>query len=101
MFDEIRVYEGIAERKSAGLAVSLLWNRADDSLLVAVNDETAQQSFALAVGRDAALDVFYHPYAYASFAAQGGDGASAAASPSDADTRDARRFSLTRTRSRM
>ena len=58
----------LAYRAGDDLEVSLLWNRVADTLTVLVADERTGQSFALAAPRDRALDVFYHPFAYAIFA---------------------------------
>jgi len=47
--------------------VRLLWRPHDDTALVAVSDARTGESFSVEV-RDGerALDVFHHPYAYAS-----------------------------------
>ena len=55
----------LAFRANDGLAVSLLWHRVDDRLSVVVTDEKCGDSFELGARRDNALDVFYHPFAYA------------------------------------
>jgi hypothetical protein len=49
--------------------VSLLWNAGDDSLRVVVVDARAGTAFEVDAPSDSALDVFYHPYAYAREAA--------------------------------
>lgn len=54
----------LAQRSSSGIEVQLLWNPHDDTLAVAVRDEDGD-SFELAVAPDEALEVFDHPYAYA------------------------------------
>jgi hypothetical protein len=56
----------LAVRSSNGIEVSLLWSRPGNSLTVLVWDERLGESFTLPARRDNALDVFYHPYAYAS-----------------------------------
>jgi hypothetical protein len=57
----------LAFRRTAKIAVSLVW-RQDDTLVVMVEDEAEGEVFELKARRDNALDVFYHPYAYASLA---------------------------------
>jgi hypothetical protein len=59
----------LAFRAGHGIAVSLLWAERDDRLTVQVWDETEGASFSLPARRDNALDVFYHPFAYAARAA--------------------------------
>jgi hypothetical protein len=55
----------LASRINDGVAVSLLWNRRHDKLTVWVDDSRTGEAFELDAPRDRALDVFYHPYAYA------------------------------------
>jgi len=56
------------ERESNGIRVTLVWNRASDTLSVLVWDEQTAQSFTLEVSEDdSAYDVFNHPFAYAAF----------------------------------
>ena len=50
-------------RSSNGIHVRLLWNRADDTLAVAVASD--DEAFVLAVRAGDALDAFHHPFAYA------------------------------------
>ena len=57
----------LAYRANDGLEVSLLWSRADSSLTVIVTDTKTGDWFELAARPENALDVFYHPYAYAAF----------------------------------
>ncbi len=56
----------LAHRSGDGLEIALLWHRRDNRLEVVVTDVRSGASFALATdsGREA-LDVFYHPFAYA------------------------------------
>ena len=54
----------LAQRSSSGIEVRLLWNAQDDTLAVTVRDGDAE-SFELAVAPSEALEVFDHPYAYA------------------------------------
>jgi hypothetical protein len=55
----------LAYRASDGVAVSLHWDPTDDGLTVRVEDTKAETAFVLEARPDNALDVFYHPYAYA------------------------------------
>lgn len=50
-------------RSSNGIDVYLLWSPTDDKLTVAVID--GEHSFELSAAPEKALDVFYHPFAYA------------------------------------
>jgi hypothetical protein len=53
-------------RESGWIEVSLLWDRETDELVVSVRDTASGDAFEIAVENNAnALDVFYHPYAYA------------------------------------
>ena len=53
-------------RSTDGLEVTLLWDAVNDVVTVAVVDTKADDAFEVVVGeRDNALDVFHHPYAYA------------------------------------
>jgi len=58
----------LAYRATDGIEVSLLWDRATNALKVLVADERTGDSFELDAPSDRALDVFYHPFAYAVFA---------------------------------
>jgi hypothetical protein len=53
-------------RSADGIEVSLLWSPETDSLLVVVEDSRSGESFELPAPADKALDVFRHPFAYAS-----------------------------------
>ena len=56
----------LAHRRGDGLDIVLLWHRPDDRLEVVVSDSRSGASVALATGNGReALDVFYHPFAYA------------------------------------
>lgn len=55
----------LAHRQNDGLSVALLWSRAKKHLIVAVSDDRTGERFELEAEPDNALDVFYHPYAYA------------------------------------
>ncbi len=52
-------------RESNGIAVTLLWNRATDRLLVRVEDDRAEENFELECAPQEALDAFNHPFAFA------------------------------------
>ncbi len=56
----------LGERGSDGIDVKLLWRPGEmgDEVMVTVNDERAQVSFAVTPSPDEALEAFYHPYAY-------------------------------------
>jgi hypothetical protein len=55
----------LAHRKNDGLDVTLFWRSDDDSVALAVYDESCDCSFEIGVPRERALDAFYHPFAYA------------------------------------
>jgi len=59
----------LAHRNADGVDVSLYWDHGADDLLVLVADSRTGDCFSLAAARERALDVFYHPYAYAARAA--------------------------------
>jgi hypothetical protein len=59
----------LAHRVADGVEISLLWNELDGSLRVVVVDARAGTAFEVTAPQDNALDVFYHPYAYAREAA--------------------------------
>jgi hypothetical protein len=59
----------LAYRANDGIDVTLRWSPGDGRLTVVVDDARADRLFELAARPDNALDVFYHPFAYA--AAQG------------------------------
>ena len=56
----------LAHRTSNGLDVSLLWSRHTGRLVVTVNDMHTDESFSLDAPSHRALDVYRHPFAYAS-----------------------------------
>jgi hypothetical protein len=55
----------LAQRQNDGIEVTLLWCRADDSVIVAVRRLATDESFELDVDPALALDAFYHPFALA------------------------------------
>ena len=56
----------LASRTSSELEITLWWDPRVNAVAVSVWDWTRDTHFELAVGRDRALDVFHHPFAYAS-----------------------------------
>jgi hypothetical protein len=72
LFDEkqVRAHQSdvreLAHRVNDGIEVTLLWHRATDELKVRVCDERRGACFEFIAEPHRALDVFYHPYAYAS-----------------------------------
>ncbi len=57
----------LAYRAGDGVEVSLLWSRADRSLIVVVSDARTGDRFELPAHPENALAIFHHPYAYAAF----------------------------------
>jgi len=55
----------LAHRSSAGVDVTLYWHPTRDELIVCVYDERHGAYFEIRPQRYLALDVYYHPYAYA------------------------------------
>jgi hypothetical protein len=55
-------------RSADGIEVSLLWSRQTNVLTVAVEDSRSGVVFELPAPPDKALDVFEHPFAYATAA---------------------------------
>jgi hypothetical protein len=60
-------YTELARRTGDSVAVSLLWRREDNRLKVSVSDSSTDRRFELDAHPGNALDVFYHPFAYAAF----------------------------------
>ena len=58
----------LARRSSAGVDVTFYWHPALDELIVRVCDERHGADFEIRPQRHLALDVYYHPYAYADHA---------------------------------
>lgn len=57
----------LAHRANDGVEASLRWSPEDSKLVVIVSDARTADSFEVAARPENALDVFYHPYAYAAF----------------------------------
>jgi hypothetical protein len=56
----------LAHRRNDGLDVRLLWDPATDSVRVSLHDARTGSGFDVPVGPgQRALDVFHHPFAYA------------------------------------
>jgi hypothetical protein len=55
----------LARRSGAGVDVTLYWHPALDELIVCVCDKRHGAHFEIRPARYQALDVYYHPYAYA------------------------------------
>ena len=55
----------LSRRSNNGIDVALLWSRSTGDLIVSVEDIRTGDSFTLDAPRDRALDVFNHPFAYA------------------------------------
>jgi hypothetical protein len=55
----------LAYREGDGLEVTLLWDERCERLAVSVFDSKTGDRFALGAPGNRALDVFYHPFAYA------------------------------------
>jgi hypothetical protein len=55
----------LAQRETDGIAVSLLWDTVTDRLTVSVQDWRTGEAFDLTAQAHEAMDVFHHPFAYA------------------------------------
>jgi hypothetical protein len=55
-------------RTADGIEISLLWSRGTNALMVAVEDSRSGISFEVPAPAEKALDVFEHPFAYATAA---------------------------------
>jgi hypothetical protein len=62
----------LAHRESGSMQIALLWSKEDATLTVSVVGCCEADSFELEAGESSALDVFYHPYAYAALREAGG-----------------------------
>lgn len=60
-----RATRELAQRATDGVEVRLLWHSETNTISVSVVDAKSGDQFELQVPDDAALDVFHHPYAYA------------------------------------
>jgi hypothetical protein len=57
----------LAHRSSDGVDVTLYWHTTLDELIVSIRDRRYSTHFEIRPQRHLALDVYYHPYAYADF----------------------------------
>jgi hypothetical protein len=55
----------LAHRRNHDFDVALYWDTGRDELFVVVEDISAGDRFSIAAPRTEALDVFNHPFAYA------------------------------------
>jgi hypothetical protein len=55
----------LAHRSSNGIDVALLWSRTTNRLFVAMADDRTGERFTVDAPREKALEVFNHPFAYA------------------------------------
>jgi hypothetical protein len=55
----------LAHRRNHDFDVALYWDTSRDELFVVVEDISAGARFSIAAPRTHALDVFHHPFAYA------------------------------------
>lgn len=55
----------LAHRENDGIDVTLVWDTRGDRRTVYVLDSRSGELLTVPVERDNALDVFYHPFAYA------------------------------------
>lgn len=60
-----QAFTELAQRAGDGIVVSLMWSRADNVLRVSVANTQTGEEFELDAHPEDALDIYYHPYAYA------------------------------------
>lgn len=60
-------FKELAHREGHGVAVTLRWRPDDNRLTVGVSDTRTGELFELGAHPEDALEVFYHPYAYAAY----------------------------------
>jgi hypothetical protein len=56
----------LAHRRGSDIDVRLMWNPLDDRVTVEVRDRADGSAFVVEVGDRPAMDIFRHPYVYAS-----------------------------------
>ena len=56
----------LAHRRAGDLDIRLLWSPADDAVSVEIHDLALETRVTVAVDGRPALEVFHHPFAYAS-----------------------------------
>jgi len=64
-------FRELARRSNNGVDVTLLWDAETDQLLVCGYEERRDVHFEIQPERDAALDVYYHPYAHVGYGDDG------------------------------
>ena len=64
---ETRTFTELAQRTGDGIVVSLLWSKAENVLRVSIANTQTGEEFELEAHPENALDVYYHPYAYAAY----------------------------------
>ncbi len=62
-----QAFAELAFRESDGLEVSLLWNRAADTVSVFVVDTISGDGFEVPLEGESPIEVFNHPFAFAAF----------------------------------
>jgi len=61
----VNVSRELAHRSQDGLEVALLWEPCSNQVSIVLVDDRDGSVLAFPVAANAALDAFYHPYAYA------------------------------------
>ena len=61
------VIRELDHRFNDGIDVRLLWDQANDRVMVAVSDARTGEAFEIPVAHHEARDAFHHPYAHAAF----------------------------------
>jgi hypothetical protein len=61
----VRAYVDIATRRSGSIEVSLLWERAEGTLVVVARDAATGESVRIPVDADRAAEVYRYPFAHA------------------------------------
>jgi hypothetical protein len=64
---ETATFTELAERAGDGIVVSLMWNPADNLLRVSIANTRPGEAFELDAPPENALDIYYHPFAYAAY----------------------------------
>jgi hypothetical protein len=64
---ETQTFTELAQRAGDGIVVSLMWSRADNVLRVSIANTQTGEEFELDAPPENALDVYYHPFAYAAY----------------------------------
>jgi hypothetical protein len=62
---ETQAFTELAQRAGDGIVVSLMWSRTDNALRVSIANTQTGEEFELDAHPDNALDIYYHPFAYA------------------------------------